>query len=633
MLAFLNPPESASAILGPPSAALSPAASESRGFPNLAVLLFSSADEPAGEAKNGIRQGTSTPSSFATTSPKQIADALIRSMLSRSASGHASDYQVTGSQGPASQASGPRATGSSVLDQASFYRTATPPAEPSDPSSEESLSLYKPAREDLTPENDLRHDSAGRENAAKPSLERASAAVRHANPQWTLRAQAAPVPAAPVITQAWGMITEKVASPNAAALNTATPTTVPCPAVPLPSPDNGPLVDPPGANPPGGIQSSEGEVTPPLPHVPPSDSTMPPSTPADFEPTAPPSSALATGAGLTRDSLTPQGMRIEPAGAKAGFAPRDPSLAFQAVLTPKEDSARRGELAENDSAIQGAPQTPVEAPPSGIETEPSGAPASTHLSTTLETLPSNPSPNAPSPAVSSGQTNDGNPKYVSKPDGSDAGSHASNLGANGPAALGPSSGESNANVVSTASLPAETLREPEQSGIPAETKAPGEPTELRDAPSVLQSTLASGITVRLAGPGAPPVDLHISDRAGQLWVAVRTPDLGLQTSLRQDLGTLVNNLDRSGFHTELIPQREEAPCTGSQAFSEGCASNWGSHESGNFGEDAQSSTDAGRGAGDGQPRGGQGNNRGSADENAQRRQRRLDRWMEEFTNA
>jgi hypothetical protein len=46
------------------------------------------------------------------------------------------------------------------------------------------------------------------------------------------------------------------------------------------------------------------------------------------------------------------------------------------------------------------------------------------------------------------------------------------------------------------------------------------------------------------------VDVHLTERAGQVHVAVRTPDAGLQTSLRQDLGTLVNSLERAGFHTE-----------------------------------------------------------------------------------
>jgi hypothetical protein len=46
------------------------------------------------------------------------------------------------------------------------------------------------------------------------------------------------------------------------------------------------------------------------------------------------------------------------------------------------------------------------------------------------------------------------------------------------------------------------------------------------------------------------VDLHIAERAGEVHVAVRTPDAALQASLRDDLGSLVHSLDRAGYHAE-----------------------------------------------------------------------------------
>ncbi len=61
---------------------------------------------------------------------------------------------------------------------------------------------------------------------------------------------------------------------------------------------------------------------------------------------------------------------------------------------------------------------------------------------------------------------------------------------------------------------------------------------------------AQDLAVRIARPEAPPVDVHLTERAGQIHVAVRTPDVGLQVSLRQDLGTLVNSLDRTGYRVE-----------------------------------------------------------------------------------
>ncbi|HEY6358704.1 MAG TPA: hypothetical protein VIX35_10695, partial [Vicinamibacterales bacterium] len=63
------------------------------------------------------------------------------------------------------------------------------------------------------------------------------------------------------------------------------------------------------------------------------------------------------------------------------------------------------------------------------------------------------------------------------------------------------------------------------------------------------------IAVRIARPDAPAVDLHVVDRAGEIHVAVRTPDTELQTSLRQDLGTLTNSLERAGFHAETFVPR------------------------------------------------------------------------------
>ena len=64
------------------------------------------------------------------------------------------------------------------------------------------------------------------------------------------------------------------------------------------------------------------------------------------------------------------------------------------------------------------------------------------------------------------------------------------------------------------------------------------------------------IAVRVSAPQSPAVDVQLTERAGQVHVAVRTPDGGLQASLRQDLGSLVNSLERSGFRAEAFAPRE-----------------------------------------------------------------------------
>ncbi|HEY4361922.1 MAG TPA: hypothetical protein VGN17_13175 [Bryobacteraceae bacterium] len=73
---------------------------------------------------------------------------------------------------------------------------------------------------------------------------------------------------------------------------------------------------------------------------------------------------------------------------------------------------------------------------------------------------------------------------------------------------------------------------------------------------------AQQIAVRVTSPDAPAVDLHVTERAGHVLVSVRTPDTGLQSSLRQDLGTLVNSLDRAGYKAEAITPRDAASFTG-----------------------------------------------------------------------
>ena len=58
---------------------------------------------------------------------------------------------------------------------------------------------------------------------------------------------------------------------------------------------------------------------------------------------------------------------------------------------------------------------------------------------------------------------------------------------------------------------------------------------------------APAIDVHIAPPQAPPVDLQVTQRSGQIQVTVRTPDAVLETALRQDLGTLVHSLEHAGF--------------------------------------------------------------------------------------
>jgi hypothetical protein len=80
------------------------------------------------------------------------------------------------------------------------------------------------------------------------------------------------------------------------------------------------------------------------------------------------------------------------------------------------------------------------------------------------------------------------------------------------------------------------------------------------APAAAASVAAvKEIAIRIATPQAPAVDVHLVARAGQLQVSVRTADSGLQTSLRQDVGSLVNSLERSGYRAQAFTPPDTSP--------------------------------------------------------------------------
>ncbi len=84
---------------------------------------------------------------------------------------------------------------------------------------------------------------------------------------------------------------------------------------------------------------------------------------------------------------------------------------------------------------------------------------------------------------------------------------------------------------------------------------------------------AQEIAIRLEHPDAAPVDLRMTERQGEVRVAVRTADAPLQTSLRQDLSTLVRNLEHAGFSATPEQQRWGSPAAAESAFSGNAFSN------------------------------------------------------------
>jgi Flagellar hook-length control protein FliK len=94
--------------------------------------------------------------------------------------------------------------------------------------------------------------------------------------------------------------------------------------------------------------------------------------------------------------------------------------------------------------------------------------------------------------------------------------------------------------------------------------APARETEIAQPSQIIEPAAApltpstqpvQEIAVRIAHAEMPAVDLHITERGGEIHVAVRTSDIELQSSLRQDLGALTNSLERAGYHAETFVPR------------------------------------------------------------------------------
>jgi hypothetical protein len=89
-------------------------------------------------------------------------------------------------------------------------------------------------------------------------------------------------------------------------------------------------------------------------------------------------------------------------------------------------------------------------------------------------------------------------------------------------------------------------------------------SDLAAAPQA-RTGAAQEITIRIEQPDASPVDLRVVERSGQLHVDVRTPDAAMQTSLREDLGTLTNSLQGTGYHAEIFTPSSGVGRTASSA--------------------------------------------------------------------
>lgn len=150
----------------------------------------------------------------------------------------------------------------------------------------------------------------------------------------------------------------------------------------------------------------------------------------------------------------------------------------------------------------------------------------------------------------------------------------------------------------TAAPPTAVLKASSISAEPAQSPEPLAKVPLdpgitpRTATAPRQS---SAIAMRIASPGAPPVEVQLTDRSGQVHVAVRTADPALQNTLRRDLGTLVDSLERAGFKTQAITpgnpasggSSASAPSSGSRSGQSNDGDQWGQSAGQNGGRNQQ----------------------------------------------
>jgi len=82
---------------------------------------------------------------------------------------------------------------------------------------------------------------------------------------------------------------------------------------------------------------------------------------------------------------------------------------------------------------------------------------------------------------------------------------------------------------------------------PAEAPAPTPPAPI-DPPAPPVATAAAHDIKLMAGEGDQRVEVSVTERGGDVFVAVRTPDSRLAGEMRQELPALETRLEQSGFH-------------------------------------------------------------------------------------
>jgi hypothetical protein len=283
-------------------------------------------------------------------------------------------------------------------------------------------------------------------------------------------------------------------------------------------------------------------------------------TPLVIQPAS--SATVPTAAG---DSRTNASIQNNPApGPIAPLAKGSPGakIAFTAILTPAKDAAPSSAPTETSQKLVASPEPAASVPsaaplasaaPSSNEAQ-SPATQPVQSETAIQAgakaggdTPSEQQDNSPENPTTSTAVADAKNKPAVKQDDND------------PQTIVAVAIPDHVSPVTSLIDQARTVA-PAQSATPAATATPSQATAeaLRTSESNLAAAppsrtgAAQEITIRIEQPDASPVDLRVVERAGQVHVDVRTPDATMQTSLRGDLGTLTNSLQRAGYQTEIF---------------------------------------------------------------------------------
>ncbi len=133
------------------------------------------------------------------------------------------------------------------------------------------------------------------------------------------------------------------------------------------------------------------------------------------------------------------------------------------------------------------------------------------------------------------------------------------------------------------------------------------------------------IALRIARPDASPVDIRVVQRAGQVRVDVHTADTGLQTSLRQDLGSLVHSLEQTGYRAEAFTPQDSSLRTMTFANLDAGVDRTSVHQAFHTQNHANDR--------EGQPDSGRGQHSSQQQQQHQQRRQPVARWMEVLENV